>query len=265
VKERGSWGGRREGAGAKPITDQERHDRQLRAQGVEAAASGDPVETLAALIGLSPRVAALRPDLAAKYELVEPMEHFDAFLRTFCRYTQLGEVAEGGPKLGDPFTLEQHEREFFGEALSCEDGRRVYKRAGLIIPRKNRKTTIVAGLSLYLGSPADGEHRPLMVQAAGVEGPGREALRDDEGVHRRPEVRVARFAAALPAGADGDQVPVDRRDDQAGRRRRRQQPFARSARCRGGRAAYVEDAEAAGELEGVDDGWGGRPIRSRCS
>lgn len=161
-------GGRREGAGRKPETDQQKLERHLRQQGLEAGA-GDATEMMASLIGLSPRVAALRPELTDRFEVVEPGEHLAAFSRTFCRYNQLGEVAEGGPVLGDPVEFEDFELEFFSEALSCDDrGRRVYKRAGEIIGRKNRKTTKAAILSLYLGGPADGEHRPLVVQAAGV-------------------------------------------------------------------------------------------------
>lgn len=171
TKPKGSWGGRREGAGAKPLTAEERHRRALEREGIAAQSYGaDPVETMAiALGGISPRVAALRPDLADRFRVMDPVEHLVVFARTFCRYTQLGEVAIGGPKLGDPFEFEEHELEFLREALECDErGRRRYKRAGLEIARKNRKTTLMAVLSLYFGSPADGEHRPLVVQAAGV-------------------------------------------------------------------------------------------------
>lgn len=166
-KRKGSWGGRREGAGAKPLTDTERLRRQLEREGLDAHA--DPVAELAELIGLSPRVAALRPELAERFEVVAPMEHLERFAHSFCRYTQLGEVADDGPRLGDPYAFEEHEREFLSEALAVDErGRRLFKRAGLKIARKNRKTTNAGVLSLYFGSPADGEHRPLIVQAAGV-------------------------------------------------------------------------------------------------
>lgn len=168
---KGAWGGRREGAGAKPLSAEERHRRALERAGIDAVSYGaDPIETMAiALGGISPRVAAMRPDLAETHLVMDPVEHLEVFARTFCRYTQLGEVAAGGPQLGDPFSFEDHEREFLAEALECDArGRRVNKRAGLEIARKNRKTTLMAVLSLYFGSPADGEHRPLVVQAAGV-------------------------------------------------------------------------------------------------
>lgn len=170
----GQWGGRREGGGAKPLTDVQRLERQIRRQGLEVEGPvSDPVEVMSRLIGLSPRVAGLRPDLVAllgRRSVVSPVRHLERFLETHCRYTQIGELDPKRPvALGDPFQLVRHEREFLGEALECDDtGRRVYKRAGLIIGRKNRKSTLAAALSLYFGSPADGEHRPVVVQAAGV-------------------------------------------------------------------------------------------------
>lgn len=168
---KGQWGGRRVGGGAKPLTDEQRLERSLRAAGItpeEQAA--DPVAAMVELIGLSPRVAGLRPDLAELHEVVDPVEHVDRFLQAFCRYTQLGEVDPVNPaRLGDAFALVEHEREFLAEALECDElGRRIFKRAGMKIARKNRKTTLSAGLSLYFGSPADGEHRPSIIQAAGV-------------------------------------------------------------------------------------------------
>ena len=171
AKPKGQWGGRRANQGAKPLTDEQRLERALKAQGIATAALGpDPVASMVELIGLSPRVAGLRPDLAATHPIVPVEEHVNAFLREHCRYTQLGEIDPENPvELGDPFELVPHEREFLAEALACdENGRRIFKRAGMVIGRKNRKTTLSAGLSLYFGSPADGEHRPSVIQAAGV-------------------------------------------------------------------------------------------------
>jgi excisionase family DNA binding protein len=130
--------------------------------------AGDPVAAMAARIGLSPRLATLRPDLVGSFELVGPGDHLARFARAHCRYIELGEVGPDGPRLGDPYDLVEHEREFFDEALACDErGRRLFTRAGLVVPRKNRKTTGCSVLSLYMGSPADGEHRPRVVQAAG--------------------------------------------------------------------------------------------------
>ena len=130
--------------------------------------AGDPIGLMAARIGLSPRAAALRPDLLEGREVVPAGAHLARFAREHCRLIELGEVGAEGPKLGDPYELVEFEREFFDEALSCDDaGRRLYRRCGLIVPRKNRKTTTCSVLSLYMGSPADAEHRPRIVQAAG--------------------------------------------------------------------------------------------------
>lgn len=75
----------------------------------------------------------------------------------------------GGPPIGSPFLLEDFQRLFWDEALELDPdtGRRVYKRAGRILPRKNGKTTELAAMSLYMGGPYDGEHRPTVILAAG--------------------------------------------------------------------------------------------------
>jgi excisionase family DNA binding protein len=125
----------------------------------------DPVAEMAERIGLSPRVAALRPDLVDRFEVVPAGEHFDRFCRTFCRHHQR---VPDGPAPGTPLELEPFQREFFDEALEVDDdGRRVYSTAVLLIPRKNGKTTIASALALYLCSPADGEERPEVILAAG--------------------------------------------------------------------------------------------------
>lgn len=128
------------------------------------AAASDPVATLAEKLGLSDRVAALRPDLADRFEIVAGGEHFARFTEAFCRHH---ERVPNGPPPGSPVILEDFQREFFDEALEVEDGHRVYNTVGLVIPRKNGKTTIAAALALYLASPADGEERPEVYLAAG--------------------------------------------------------------------------------------------------
>ena len=95
VRRRSGGGGRRAGAGAKPLTP-ERLKRQLREFGIEPGDAADPVAAMAERIGLSPREAALRPDLAARFEVIPPGEHLDCFARAMCRYTQLGEVGPEG-------------------------------------------------------------------------------------------------------------------------------------------------------------------------
>lgn len=87
--------------------------------------------------------------------------HFAAFAETFCRHTK-------GPFAGQPFVLEPWQREFVDEMFELDEhGRRVYKRVVLGIPRKNGKSTLCAGLSLYFGGPADGEASPQVIIAAG--------------------------------------------------------------------------------------------------
>jgi hypothetical protein len=120
---------------------------------------------MAERIGLSPRVAASRPDLVDRFEVVPAGEHFDRFCRTFCRHHQR---VPDGPAPGTPLELEPFQREFFDEALEVDDdGRRVYDAPCEVIPRKNGKTTIASALALYLCSPADGEERPEVILAAG--------------------------------------------------------------------------------------------------
>jgi hypothetical protein len=73
-----------------------------------------------------------------------------------------------GPALGAPFALKQWERELFDEALSVDDeGHRLYQFVVLVIPRKCGKTAISSLVALYMLSPADGEHRPEVILAAG--------------------------------------------------------------------------------------------------
>lgn len=126
--------------------------------------ASDPVAVMAAEIGLSERVAALRPDLADTFEVVPGGEHFARFMARYCRHH---ERVPNGPAPGSPVVLEDFQREFFDEALEVEDGHRVYNTIGLVIPRKCGKTTISAGAALYLASPADGEERPEVYLAAG--------------------------------------------------------------------------------------------------
>src|SRR6266511_1055647 len=120
---KGQWGGRREGAGAKPLTLEERHARQVRSMGAPVVAIDDPVLYVAERIGISERVAARRPDLAERFEVYSPGVHIDRFGRYFCRHTR--QVPQG-PPLGSPFGLEPFQIDFLDEALEVDgDGRRV--------------------------------------------------------------------------------------------------------------------------------------------
>ena len=162
-KPKGTWGGRRAGAGGKPLTDEERL-RRRNARDEDAKPLGDPVEEVAQAIGLSPRVAKLRPDLAERYEVVSPGEHFARFCETYLRHHQR---VPGGPPPGSPFELVEYQREFFDEALEVDDqGSREWSTAVMVIPRKNGKTTINSALATYFCSPADGEEMPEVILAA---------------------------------------------------------------------------------------------------
>lgn len=92
--------------------------------------------------------------------------HFAAFCETYCRHTM---QVPSGPPIGSPFRLEQFQRDFWDEALEIDPhtGRRIYKRAGRIQPRKTGKTTELGAFALYAGGPFDGEHRPTVILAAG--------------------------------------------------------------------------------------------------
>lgn len=92
--------------------------------------------------------------------------HFAAFCETCCRHTM---QVPGGPPVGSPFQLEGFQRLFWDEALELDpdSGRRVYGRVGRIQPRKTGKTTELAAFANYAGGPWDGEHRPVVILAAG--------------------------------------------------------------------------------------------------
>lgn len=87
-------------------------------------------------------------------------DHFAAF----CRLLQHTK----GPFAGRTFELEQWELEHVREALRFDDeGQRIYRFVLLGIPRKNGKSTFVAAVALYLGSPVEGEPEPEVLLTAG--------------------------------------------------------------------------------------------------
>lgn len=92
--------------------------------------------------------------------------HFAAFCQQYLRHTM---QVPDGPPVGSPFVLEPPQRLFWDEALELDPntGRRVYKRAGRIQPRKTGKTTELAAFADYAGGPFDGERRPTVILAAG--------------------------------------------------------------------------------------------------
>lgn len=202
---KGSWGGRREGAGGKPLTDEERL-RRRNASEQEAGSADDPVAEIAAAIGLSPRVAKLRPELAETCEVVPPGEHFARFCATYLRHHQR---VPGGPKPGSPFELVEYQREFFNEALEVDDGgSRAWSTAVMVIPRKNGKTTINSALALYFCSPADGEEMPEVILAAAAKKQAGKLYDHARAFIDHPRYAVPALRALFLAGASELRCPA---------------------------------------------------------
>ena len=83
-----------------------------------------------------------------------------AFLESFVCHTK-------GKFAGDPFKVEPWQLDFLRELYRVDDaGRRIYTEGLLLIPRKNGKSTLAAGLALY-HLIADGESSPECFVAAG--------------------------------------------------------------------------------------------------
>ena len=83
------------------------------------------------------------------------------WLETYCRHTKGTQFA------GQPLTLEPWQADYINELfrLDPETGRRAYKSSLLLLPRKNGKSTLAAGIALYMLC-ADGEQSPECFVAA---------------------------------------------------------------------------------------------------
>ena len=114
-----------------------------------ADAPQDPLEAaIDAVTGLPETVA--RPG---------PGQRFALFCWTYVRHTK-------GRWAGQRFVLEPFQRDFADELFRTgPDGKRVYREAFLLIPRKNGKSTFAAALALFL-LIADGEEGPEVYVAA---------------------------------------------------------------------------------------------------
>ena len=103
--------------------------------------------------------------MAAKKRASEPGFPTDgrrvgAWLETYCRHTKGTQFA------GQPLKLEAWQQDYVDELFRLdEDGRRVYASSLLLLPRKNGKSTLAAGLALYMLC-ADGESSPEVFLAA---------------------------------------------------------------------------------------------------
>ena len=83
-----------------------------------------------------------------------------SWLETYCRHTKGTQFA------GKPLVLEPWQREYVNELFRLDsDGKRCYASSLLLLPRKNGKSTLAAGLALYMLC-ADGEMSPEVYLAA---------------------------------------------------------------------------------------------------
>lgn len=152
------WGGRREGSGAKPLTPEQRIERAMSAQSQSSELMRVAVGELLKVTGMSPRRRLL---LGERVRVRSDGAWAAAFLEATCVQT-IGRFA------GKPLVLEKWQRDFFEDALAFDDeGRYLYGSVLLGIPRKNGKTTSVAGVAVVKLSPAEGEGKPIIPLAAG--------------------------------------------------------------------------------------------------
>lgn len=168
---RPGWGGRREGAGAKPLTDEQRFERQLlepqRSRLVELAS-----EKLIERVGLAPRrrlmalLAAATTDEEREAARRAVPERTDGpWLANFCLVLCKQTI---GRWSGLALEFYPEQQAFLDDALAFnDDGERLYSTAVWQIPRKNGKTTTTSGIALALVSPAEGEGKPSAILAAG--------------------------------------------------------------------------------------------------
>lgn len=155
---KGSWGGRREGGGAKPLTPAERLERQ-EARQAEARAHVEAVaERLVERVGMPPRRRLLAgEDVAERTD--------GGWLANFCAELCVQSI---GRWSGRPLVFYPDQRAFFDDALAFNDeGERLYSLALWEIARKNGKTHSTSALALAFTSPAEGEGKPTSSLAAG--------------------------------------------------------------------------------------------------
>lgn len=93
---------------------------------------------------------------------------FEEFGREHLRHTM---EVPGGPPAGSPFELYPAQQLFFADALAFDPGsaRLLYRTAGLIIPRKNGKTTGCGGFGLCMAGGLLEQVKPRVYLAAGSE------------------------------------------------------------------------------------------------
>lgn len=152
------WGGRREGAGRRPETDETRLARAQERREEDAAAVRAATDALIERIGLPPRRRLLAGE--------DVEERTDGrWLARFC--SELC-IQSAGRFAGKPLRFYAEQQAFLDDALSFNDeGERLFSVAVWEVPRKNGKTTTTSALGLALASPAELEGKPKIVLAAG--------------------------------------------------------------------------------------------------
>ena len=96
---------------------------------------------------------------AASKDFVSDGPRVAAWLRAYVRHTK-------GVHAGQPLELEAWQTDFVNELYRLDaDGKRVYTNCMLLLPRKNGKSTLAAGLALYQLC-ADGESSPEVYLSA---------------------------------------------------------------------------------------------------
>jgi phage terminase large subunit-like protein len=153
-----NWGGRRDGAGAKPLTPSERLERQQAREHEARELVDATVERLVARVGLPPRRR-----LIAGEDVKERTD--GGWLAAFCKELCIQSI---GRWSGRPLVFYPQQRAFFDDALAFDDeGARLYSMALWEIARKNGKTCSLSGLATAYTSPAEGEGKPITALAAG--------------------------------------------------------------------------------------------------
>lgn len=163
-KRQGSWGGRREGAGAKPLTPEKRLAAAITRQAQASDLVRENVERLLEVTDLSPRRRLLH--FLATGEGQDPGVRSDGeWLAAVIERTCVQTI---GRWKGLPLKLEPWQRRFLVDALTFDEaGEYLYGTALLGIPRKNGKTTTTSGVAVVKASPCDGEGKPEVLLAAG--------------------------------------------------------------------------------------------------
>lgn len=165
---KGKHGGRRVGAGRRPLTPEQRLEQSIAASARDSALITERVARLLEVTDLSPR-RQLLAHLAMKGRRGRPS---DPGVRTdgpwIAGVIEATCVQVIGRWKGLPLILEPWQRLFLDDALTFDElGEYVYGTSLLGVPRKNGKTTGTAALAVVKLSPCDGEGQPEVLLAAG--------------------------------------------------------------------------------------------------